>query len=262
MRSIPKLSILAAGLALIGALGLAGGPIRSAEAAEGAVPPAQDWPFSGIFGTYDRAATQRGFQVYKEVCASCHGMRLLSYRNLQQLGFSEAEVQAIAAQYQVQDGPDDEGTMFERPARPSDRFVSPFPNEQAARAANNGAYPPDMSVLAKARAHGPDYIYAMLTGYHEPPPNVTLMAGMHYNEYFPGHQIAMPNMLSDGGVTYMDGTEATVRQQSWDVTNFLMWAAEPHMEDRKQMGIRVVLFLLIFTGLMYAVKRKIWADAH
>jgi len=226
------------------------------------VPPNQDWPFEGIFGTFDRASMQRGFQVYKEVCSGCHGMNLLAYRNLTDLGFSEDEVTAIAAQYRVTDGPDDTGEMFERPGRPSDIFVDPFANEQAARAANNGALPPDLSVITKARGGGPDYIYGILTGYEEPPPGVELMAGMHYNEYFPGHQIAMPNLLSPGLVQYADGTEATVQQMSWDVVQFLTWAAEPHMEERKEMGVQVILFLIVFTGLMYAVKRKLWADVH
>jgi len=246
-------------LALAAAAGLSGSALAAGEAP---VPPNQDWPFEGIFGTFDRASMQRGFQVYKEVCSGCHGMNLLAYRNLTDLGFSEDEVTAIAAQYRVTDGPDDTGEMFERPGRPSDIFVDPFANEQAARAANNGALPPDLSVITKARGGGPDYIYGILTGYEEPPPGVELMAGMHYNEYFPGHQIAMPNLLSPGLVQYADGTEATVQQMSWDVVQFLTWAAEPHMEERKEMGVQVILFLIVFTGLMYAVKRKLWADVH
>lgn len=238
-------------------------PVGRGHAA-GEMPPLpeQDWSFSGIFGTYDPQALQRGFLVYKQVCSSCHSMDLLAYRNLEALGYSEEQVRAIASQYTVTDGPNDQGEMFERPARPSDSFVAPFPNDQAARAANGGALPPDMSVLAKARTGGPDYIYALLTGYEEPPPDMELMPGMYYNEYFPGHQIAMPNMLSDGGVDFADGTEATVEQQAHDVAAFLMWAAEPHLDARKQMGVKVVLFLIVFTGLMYAVKRKVWADVH
>lgn len=248
-----------AALALAAVVGLAGNALAAGEAP---VPPAQDWSFNGIFGTFDRAALQRGFQVYKEVCSGCHSMNLLAYRNLHDLGFNEEEVAAIAAQYRVTDGPDDTGAMFERPGRPTDTFVSPFANEQAARAANNGALPPDLSVITKARGGGPDYIYGLLTGYEEPPPGVQLMAGMHYNEYFPGHQIAMPNMLSPGLVEYADGTEATSEQMAWDVVTFLTWAAEPHMETRKEMGVQVILFLIVFTGLMYAVKRKLWADVH
>jgi ubiquinol-cytochrome c reductase cytochrome c1 subunit len=247
-------------LALGGAVAGIGGAARAAE--EAPAPPAQDWRFDGIFGTFDRAAAQRGFQVYKEVCSTCHGMDLLAYRNLTAIGFNEDEVKAIAAQYTVTAGPDDSGEMFQRPGEPSDPFVAPFPNEQAARAANAGALPPDLSLIAQARPNGPDYVYAMLLGYEEPPPDVELMPGMYWNEYFPGHQIAMPDIVMDGGVEYTDGTQATKAQQAWDVTNFLMWAAEPHMEERKQMGVRVVLFLIVFSGMMYAVKRKVWSDIH
>lgn len=235
----------------------------SAYAAEGAPePPAQNWSFNGIFGTFDRAAAQQGFQVYTEVCSACHSLDLIAYRNLGELGYSPEEVAAIASQHVVTDGPDDNGEMFQRPGSPTDRFVSPFPNEQAARAGNNGALPPDLSVIVQARTGGSDYIYAFLTGFGEAPPEITLMPGMNYNEYFAGHQVAMPNIMADGGVTYTDGTEATVEQQAWDVTNFLTWATEPHMETRKQMGVKVLVFLIIFTGLMYAVKRKVWADVH
>ena len=241
---------------------LAGSSLSAHAAGEATPPPAQNWSFNGFAGIFDRSAAQRGFQVYKEVCSTCHALSLLSYRNLEQLGFSEDEVAAIAAQYTVIDGPDDNGEMFERRARASDRFFSPYPNEQAARAANNGAYPPDLSVMTKARPNGADYTYAFLVGFEEPPAGESLMPGMFWNEYFPGHQVAMPNILIDDGVTYADGTRATVAQQAWDVTNFLMWAAEPHMEARKEMGLKVVLFLIVFTGLMYAIKRKIWADVH
>jgi ubiquinol-cytochrome c reductase cytochrome c1 subunit len=254
MRAL-KTTILAA---LIG-FGLAG----PALAAEGApVPPKQDWSHSGIFGTFDRAALQRGFQVYKEVCASCHSMSLVSYRNLQALGFSEDEVKAIAAQYEVTAGPNDAGEMFQRPAIPADPFVKPFPNEQAARAANGGALPPDLSLMAKARPHGEDYIHALLTGYEEPPAGVTVPDGMYYNKYFPGHLIGMPPILNDDSVSYADNTPANQAQLAHDVSAFLTWAAEPHLEARKQTGVKVILFLLVFTGMMYAVKRKVWADAH
>ena len=242
------------------AFGLAGSPAHAAG--EAPVPPAQDWSFNGMFGTFDRAAAQRGFQVYKEVCSACHSLDLVAYRNLGELGFSPEEVAAIAAQYVITDGPDDNGEMFQRPGIPADRFVSPFPNEQAARVANGGALPPDLSVIVQARTGGANYLYAFLTGYTDPPPDVELMAGMSYNEYFPGHQVAMPNIMFDDGVAYTDGTAATAVQQAWDVTNFLMWATEPHMETRKQMGVKVLLFLVVFTGLMYAVKRKVWADLH
>lgn len=217
------------------------------------------WPFDGIVGHFDRPAIQRGFQVYKEVCSSCHGLELLSYRNLQQVGFSEGEVKAIAAEYNVQDGPDAEGEMFERPARPSDPFVSPFANEQAARASNNGAFPPDLSLIAKARVDGPNYVYSLLTGYSEAPADVTIPEGMHYNKYFPGGQIAMAAPLAADQVSYIDGTAATVDQMSRDVVQFLQWAAEPEMEQRKKMGVKVLLFLSVFTLLFIIAKKRVWA---
>jgi ubiquinol-cytochrome c reductase cytochrome c1 subunit len=233
----------------------------SAQAAgEYDTPPPANLSFQGIFGTYDRAAAQRGLQVYRQVCASCHGLRFVAFRNLRALGLTEQQVAAIAAEYQITDGPNDEGQMFQRPGRPSDRFPSPFPNEQAARAANNGAYPPDLSVIVKARKYGADYIRALLTGYQDPPPGVEVGQGMHYNRYFPGRQIAMANVLSDGMMDFADGTPATVEQMARDVTTFLAWAAEPEMEDRKRMGVRVILFLLVLGGLTYAMKRRVWAD--
>jgi ubiquinol-cytochrome c reductase cytochrome b subunit len=235
-------------------------PANVYAAEEAAAPPEQDWSFEGPFGTYDRGALQRGFQVYSQVCSACHSMKLLSYRNLRDLGYSEAQVKAIASQYTMTDGPNDEGEMFERPGKPSDRFVSPYPNDNAARYANNGALPPDLSLIAKARVHGPDYIYGILTGYEEAPEGETLAQGQYWNKYMPGHKIAMAPPLSDGVVAYEDGSDNTVRQYAKDVSAFLMWAAEPKLEVRKRTGIKVILFLLVFAGLMYAVKRKIWAD--
>jgi len=224
------------------------------------VLPKQDWSFNGPVGTFDRAAAQRGFQIYKEVCAACHSMNQLHYRNLADLGYNEAEVKAIAAQYNVKDGPNDEGEMFERPARPSDKFAAPFANKNAARAANNGAYPADLSLIVKARAGGADYIYALLTGYGTAPGDMTMASGMNYNKYFPGHQIAMPAPLnSDGQVSYADGTKASIDQMAHDVTTFLAWAAEPEMEDRKRTGIRVILFLAVLSGLFYLSKCKLWS---
>jgi ubiquinol-cytochrome c reductase cytochrome c1 subunit len=234
----------------------------AAQAAEAPVPPDRDWSFEGFFGTYDLASAQRGLQVYLQVCSSCHSMDLVAYRSLTDIGFSDAQVEAIAAQYTVTDGPDDSGEMYTRPAEPPDQFAAPYPNEQAARAANGGALPPDLSVIAQGRPNGPDYIYALLTGYEEAPPDETVPPGQYWNEYFAGHLISMPNMLATSAVEYADGTEATLEQQAWDVTNFLMWAAEPHLEERKQMGVKVMLFLIVFTGLMYAVKRQVWADVH
>jgi len=239
-------------------LAFASSPGLAAEAPE---VPEQDWSFDGLFGTFDRASVQRGFQVYKQVCSNCHALRFVAYRNLEAIGFSPDQVQAIAAEYEVQDCCDDDGEPFDRPAIPADAFVSPFPNEKAARAANNGAYPVDLSLITKARANGPDYVYALLTGYpEEPPEGVELMEGMYYNEYFPGHQIAMAQPLWGDDVEYADGTEATLEQEAKDVTAFLSWAGSPELEDRKRMGVKVLLFLIVFTGMLYAVKRKIWSD--
>lgn len=234
-----------------------------ARAADVPKPPAQHWSFDGLFGTFDQGALQRGYQVYREVCASCHGMNLIAFRNLSEIGLAPEQIGEIAAGYEVQDGPNDEGEMFLRPARASDRLPSPFPNEQAARFANGGAYPPDLSLITKARLDGPNYVYALMTGYQDPPPDgVTMMPGMSYNDYFPGHQIAMAPPLSDGRVEYADGTEATVAQMSRDVVTFLAWAAEPELEERKRLGIKAMLFLIVFTAMLYALKRKIWSDVH
>lgn len=239
---------------------LAGGSVHAAGEAE--QPPAMKWSFDGLFGTFDKASAQRGFQVYKEVCASCHALSLKSYRNLRDIGFSEDEVKAIAANYTVMDGPNDAGEMFERKARPSDHFVKPFPNEKAARAVNNGAYPPDLSLMVKARHDGSNYMHALLTGYSDPPAGVTLPDGMYYNKYFPGRQIAMPAPISTDSVTFADGTPGSVQQISADLTHFLSWVAEPELEKRKRLGIQVMLFLIVLTGMLYAVKRKVWADVH
>lgn len=232
------------------------------EAIEPHSPPA-GWHHEGAFGTFDRAALQRGFQVYKQVCSVCHSLKLVSYRDLSALGFNEAEVKAIAADVTVNDGPNDNGDMFDRPGRPSDAFVKPFPNDQAARAANHGALPPDLSLIIKAREGREDYVYSLLTGFGKTPPSgEKVAAGMNYNPYFPGHQIAMPPPLRDDAVTYADGTPATVEQEARDVVQFLTWAAEPKMEVRKQTGIKVVLFLVVFAGIMYGVKRRVWSKLH
>ena len=232
----------------------------SANAAGDAIHyPQEKWSFNGPFGTFDRGSLQRGYQVYKQVCAACHSMHHLSYRNLMDIGLTELQVKALAAEVTITDGPNDDGEMFERPGLPSDRFKSPFANEKAARAANNGAFPPDLSLMTKARHDGSNYIHALLTGYTEAPKDVKLNAGMYYNKYFAGHQIAMtPPLVSEGQVAYADGTVATVEQMSQDVSHFLTWAAEPKMEARKQMGVKVILFLIVFAGIMYAVKRKLW----
>lgn len=246
-------------LLLAGAFGMGSRPSLAAES--GAEPPHQHWHHDGVLGTFDRGQLQRGYLVYKQVCASCHGMKYLSFRNLEDIGFSALQVKAIAAEYEVEDGPNDEGEMFMRPATPADRFPQPFRNEAEARYANNGAYPPDLSLIVKARHHGADYIYALLTGYQdEPPPGEELGIGMYWNEYFKGHQIAMAPPLYDDAVTYEDGTDANIEQMAEDVTAFMAWASEPHMETRKQMGLMVILFLTVFAGVMYAAKRYVWAD--
>jgi ubiquinol-cytochrome c reductase cytochrome c1 subunit len=250
--------------ALVASLFLvAAGPLARAEEEKPQLPE-QRWSFDGVFGTFDRAALQRGFQVYKEVCSACHHLQYVYFRDLAALGYTEDQIKGIAAAWpqQVTDGPDDTGQMFQRPARPSDRIPSPFPNDQAARAANNGAVPPDLSLIAKAREGGPDYIYAILTGYVEPPPRFEVMPGMNYDAYFPGHQIKMPPPLSPDQVTFADKTPATVPQMAHDVASFLMWAADPNLEQRHRMGFKVMLFLLVTTGVFYAAKRKIWSRIH
>jgi len=214
-----------------------------------------------VFGTFDRASAQRGVQVYMQVCSTCHSLHLLSYRNLTELGLSEAEARGIAATHEVTDGPNDEGAMFQRPARLSDRFRNPFANPAAARAANNGALPPDLSVMIKARHDGANYVYSLLTGYgQEPPAGMTIGDGMNYNPYFPGGQIAMGQVLNDDQLEYADGTNASADQMARDVVSFLAWAAEPELEARRRMGIRVLIFLGIAGVLAYLVKKKIWAD--
>jgi cytochrome c1 len=263
------------------ALALVLGMAAPAVAAEGQEqPPKQSWSFSGPVGKFDRAQLQRGFKVYREVCQSCHSLSLISFRNLAEPGgpgFTSAQAAAVAAEYKIQDGPNDAGEMFERPGRLADRFPKPFPNDNAARAANGGALPPDLSLIAKARTYerggfwflldlvtqyqeqGPDYIDALLQGYTEAPKDFTLPPGTNYNKYFPGHAIGMPAPLSDGQVTYDDGSPQTLAQYSKDVTAFLMWTAEPHMEARKRLGIQVMLFLLVFAVLLYFTKKKVWA---
>lgn len=217
------------------------------------------WPFDGMTGQVDRPSAQRGLQVYREVCAACHGLKRIAFRNLEDLGFSEAETKALAAEYTIVDGPDEFGEMFDRPGIPSDKFVSPYPNKEAAQAAQNGAYPPDLSLMVKARPDGANYLYSLLTGYKEKPAKFELGEGLHYNPYFPGMKIAMAQPLSDGLVTYEDGTESSTDQMARDVVNFLQWAAEPEMEQRKQMGIKVLLYLFIFTLFMYLIKKRVWA---
>ncbi len=221
-----------------------------------------DWSFEGIFGTFDRSSLQRGYQVYQEVCSGCHSIQHLSYRNLSEKGgpeFSLDEAKAIAAQFEVTDGPNDDGEMFTRPRRLSDKFVNPFPNIQAATAANGGAYPPDMSVLVKARKGGADYIYSLLLGYEEVPAGYELDDGVYYNKYIPGNKIMMSKPLSEGAVEYSDGTQATEAQMAKDVVTFLTWAAEPNLEARHKMGFKVFIFLIILLILVYFSKQKVWS---
>ncbi len=221
-----------------------------------------DWSFKGLFGKFDRGALQRGYQVYTEVCSSCHSMKYVSYRNLAEKGgpeFTEAQVKAIAASFEVKDGPNADGEMFTRPGKLSDKFVMPYENVKAAQAANGGAYPPDMSVLVKARGGGVDYIYSLLQGYESPPAGFILDDGVYYNKYMYGNKIKMSNQLSDGLVEYADGTNATVEQMSKDVTTFLMWTAEPHLEARHQMGFKAIVYLIILTILVYFSMKRIWS---
>jgi len=307
-----------AGLAALTSLSVSG---AAQAAGEGPALPHIEWSFDGPFGTYDRHSLQRGLQVYREVCSSCHGLKYVAFRNLADLGYNEDEIKAIAAEYTVTDGPNDEGEMFERPGAPSDYFPSPFPNDKAAAAANGGAAPPDLSLMAKARVGGPDYTHAVLTGYgdlvspevlewifeheterrmaayeaaraeyldkldayedkveddptarrpvepEEPQPvtsieDLGLAETSNFNAYFPGYGIAMAQPLYEDGITYADGTPATVDQMATDVSHFLMWAAEPKLEDRKGTGIKVLIFLVVFTGVLYAAKRKVWRDVH
>jgi ubiquinol-cytochrome c reductase cytochrome c1 subunit len=277
------LTVLAAGTALAIA---STAPASAAE--EGHIEiPKQDWSFGGMTGHFDNEQLRRGYLVYKNVCAACHGLRLLHYRNLSEPGgpeFAEGRVEEFAAEATVTDGPNDDGEMFTRPGKPADRFASPYPNAKAAAAANGGAVPPDLSVMAKARTieragpwfleplnwfsdiftnyqeQGPDYLYALLTGYHEAPAGMTMSPGMYYNAAFPGHQIAMPPPLSDGVVTYPEGVPATLDNYARDVTAFMMWTAEPKLEERKCMGWKVLAYLAILAALLYLSKRALWRN--
>jgi cytochrome c1 len=279
---------LLAGAAVLAALALAPQPSASAQEQEPEIKR-QDWTFSGVTGYYDQEQLRRGFKIYKNVCSACHSMDLLSYRNLGQPGgpdFPAAVVKAIASEVTVTDGFNQQGEPAERPGKPSDHFVAPFKNSKQAAAANNGAVPPDLSVMAKARGierdvawyafpyfmlkdiftqyqeQGPDYIYALLTGFTDTPAGFKMAPGMNYNRAFPGHQIAMPPPLSDGIVSYEDGTPTTVQQYARDVTAFLTWAAEPHMEERKKLGLRVLFYLVILAALLYLSKRALWRRLH
>ena len=233
----------------------------SAESNKASMPK-HEWSFNGITGTFDRAALQRGFKVYREVCAGCHSMKLLYYRDLIDIGFSEAQVKAIASEYDVLDGPNDEGEMFERDARPADRFVSPYLNDNEARANNNGAYPPDLSVITKAKKDGANYIYNLLLGYKDPPADMEVGEGMYYNIYMAGNQIAMPQPIYDESVDYADGTNNSAEQIAEDLVVFLTWAAEPELEVRKNLGIKVILFFIILGFIIFLAKNRLWREVH
>jgi ubiquinol-cytochrome c reductase cytochrome c1 subunit len=262
-------------------LALTFGLLLAASGAKAAIdtsplPPKQPgWSFSGPFGMYDRAALQRGFQVYKEVCSLCHSLNRVSFHALSSDNggdgfFTDPQVKAIAAGYKVPAGPNDKGetvdssgTPLMRPGIPADHFPPPFANEEAARTANNGALPPDLSIITKARAGGPDYVYSIITGFHQKPPaGFKLLPNKYYDPYFNGWNISMPPPLAPNQVTYSDGTKATVEQMAHDVVTFLTWAAEPTMEDRKRIGFGVMLFLIAFAGLLYLSYRRVWADIH
>ena len=247
---------------LLLSLVLAGGGIVIASTDN--LPPKHiKWSFDGMFGTFDRTSIQRGFQVYKEVCSACHSLNLIPFRNLTEIGFSEAEAKEIAKSYDITDGPNDEGEMFKRPGLLSDHFPGPYANEKAARASNNGALPSDLSLMIRARENGANYVYSLLTGFNQPvPEGIKISDGMHYNPYFPGMQIAMTPPLSDNIVQYTDGTKATIDQMARDVVNFLQWTSDTKMEARKAMGIKVLLFLAIFTGLFFVAKKRVWKDVE
>ena len=224
--------------------------------------PKHEWSFDGFTGTYDRSSLQRGYKVYREICAGCHSMNLLYYRDLADIGFTEEQIKVIASEYMVIDGPNNEGEMFERQAKPSDKFADPYSNTQEARLSNNGAYPPDLSVIVKSRKGGADYIYNLLIGYIEPPSGIEIGDGMYYNKWIDGNQIAMPNPLYDESVEYDDGTSNSSEQLAEDVTAFLKWTAEPELEERKRLGIKVILFFIIFGISVFLLKNRLWKDIH
>jgi len=253
---------LALGAAVMSAGLWLGAPAQALAAGGGVSFEKQKWDHNGPTGTFDRAAMVRGLQVYTEVCAACHSLDLVAFRTLSALGMDEDEIKEFASEYEVEDGPDSEGEMFDRDALPSDYFVGPYANENAARAVNNGAFPPDLSLITKARPGGEDYLYALLTGYEDAPEDFELSEGMAYNKYFPGHQIAMPQPMFEEHVEYDDETEATVEQMSRDVSVFLTWTAEPALEIRKRIGVKVLIFLGIMLVLLILVKRQVWSDVH
>ena len=219
----------------------------------------QNWTFEGVFGRYDDVSLQRGLQIYQEICSACHGMKRLRFRELKDLGFTEDQIKKYAETFEILDGPNELGEMFMRLGEPSDTFVSPFKNKEEAKASFNGSYPPDLSLLTKAIKNGPDYIYSLLTGYEDPPKDFELTDGLYYNPYDDGKVTAMPQPLYDDAIEYIDGTNASLHQLSYDIVNFLNWAAEPELEKRKSMGVKVILFLIVLTALLYVTMKETWS---
>ena len=219
----------------------------------------QNWSFEGVFGRYDNSTLQRGLQIYQEVCSVCHGMKRLRFRELKSLGFTDDQIKNYAKTFEILDGPNELGEMFTRPGESSDTFVSPYKNKEEAKAVFNGIYPPDLSLLTKAMKNGPDYIYSLLTGYEDPPKDFELTDGLYYNPYHDGKVIAMPPPLYDDAIEYIDGKDASLHQLSYDIVHFLNWAAEPELEKRKSMGLKVILFLIALTALLYVTMKEIWS---
>lgn len=247
--------------ALVGGTAAVGlGSVAMASGGDRIVPPSYPWGHYGPLSSYDHASIRRGHIVFQQVCSSCHSLDLISWRNLVGVAYSEDEVKAMAAEFDYKDGPNEEGAYYQRPGKLTDKYPRPYENAEAARAANGGAKPPDLSLITKGRLHYEDYIFALLTGYKDPPEGISLRQGLHYNPYFSGGAISMPKPLMDEQVTFPDGTVATESQMAKDVVTFLAWCAEPEMEERKRMGVKAV-FLLAFTlaGAMYG---KRWRWAH
>jgi len=229
------------------------------EVSDGLHAPSYPWPHEGIFDSYDHASIRRGHQVYMQVCAACHSMKYLHWRQLVGVAYTEEEAKALAFETEVMDGPNDEGEMFARPGRLSDKIPQPYANEQAARYTNGGAYPPDLSLISGARHNGQNYIFALLTGYREPPAGISIREGLHYNPYFPGGAIAMPKMLVDGGVEYDDGTPSSASQQAKDVTTFLTWSCYPFQDEMRVMGIKACFVISLMIAFASYSKRLRWA---
>lgn len=255
MRKLILSALVAAGLT-----GVSGAALANEG---GAALMKPDFSFNGVFGHYDQAALKRGFEVFHQVCSNCHGLRLVAYRNLADVGLTADEIKAVAAERDIDDVPNDEGIVSKRAGRPSDKYIGPFPNDMAAAAANGGALPPDLSLMAKARVGGPNYVYSLMLGFSEEIPEGHVMPdGKYFNTYFPGNNISMPPQLMEDLVTYSDGTKATPEQMAQDVSTFLNWTAEPELDVRKALGLKVMVFLAVFTALLYALKRQIWKNVH